>query len=258
MSSAGLTKRELYIKSIFLPENKSQKKDYLPEKEVDEIVKAISSIGERYGFIGDEENEDVEKSSKRKHKYDVWIAKEIKKNANLLDEFNKIRFILDWAIQTKANIFSHSFDNAFQEQAKWHQEMFEKYDIEDLKIKDVDNNRVLFRCSNKNHFIYLLEAKDLVYEGKLMSMCVGGDFYKTNVKNGRSIIVSLRDGKNEPHVTTEINVKSGMIVQQYGKGNSPPLPEYKKMLLEFILFATDYSKIENAETLKLLNLNQTL
>jgi len=67
-----------------------------------------------------------------------------------------------------------------------------------------------------------------------------------------------RDEKNEPHVTTEINVKSGNIVQQYGKGNTPPLPEYKKMMLEFVLFATNYNKLENAETLRLLNLNQTL
>ncbi len=79
MSSIELTKRELYIKSIFLPENKSQKKNYLSEKDVDEIVKAISNIGERYGFIGDEESKNPDKSSKRKHKYDVWIAKEIKK-----------------------------------------------------------------------------------------------------------------------------------------------------------------------------------
>jgi len=258
MSSLDLTKRELYIKSIFLPENKSQKKDYLPEKEVDEIVKAISGIGERYGFVGDKESEDIEKSSKRKHKYDVWIAKEIKKNANLLDEFNKIRFVLDWTIETKANIFSYSFDDAFIAQSQWHKEMFEKYDIEDLKIKEVDNERVLFRCSNKNFFIYLLEPKDLPYEGKMMGMCVGGDSYKSSVKNGRSIIISLRDEKNEPHVTTEINVKSGNIVQQYGKGNTPPLPEYKKMMLEFVLFATNYNKLENAETLRLLNLNQTL
>ena len=96
------------------------------------------------------------------------------------------------------------------------------------------------------------------YEGQLMGMCVGGDSYKTKIKNERSIIISLRDDKNLPHVTTEIDVKSGTVVQQYGKGNTVPLPEYKKMLLEFVLFATNYTKTNNNETLRLLNLSQTL
>lgn len=258
MNSLELTKRELHIKSIFLPENKSPKKEYLSEEKVNEIIKFISGAGERYGFIGDKENKDSEKSSKRKHKYDVWIAKEIKKNIDLLNQFGKIRFILDWAIQTKADIFIYSFDEAYHQQEIWHKELFEKYNVEELKIQEIDNDRVLYRCSDKKHFIYLLTAEDLTYEGKLMSMCVGGDSYKASVRNERSIIISLRDEKNQPHVTTEISVQSGNILQQYGKGNSNPLPEYKRLLIEFALFATNYDNLKDNETLRLLNLNQTL
>jgi hypothetical protein len=253
-----LTKREQHIKSIFLPEQKSKKKEYLPEERVLEIVKDISSIGERCGFVGDKESDDLEKSSKRKHKYDVWIAKEIKKDLNLLNQFNKIRLILDWAIQTKADIFSYSFYEAFKLQEIWHKELFEKYNIEELRIQEVDNDRVLYRCSDKIHFIYLLNAEDLTYEGKLMSMCVGMDNYKSKVRNGRSIIISLRDEKNQPHVTTEIDTQSCNIVQQYGRGNSTPKPEYKGLIIEFILFATNYENLEGDEIIRLLNLEQTL
>ena len=258
MISPELTKREQHIKSIFFPEQKSEKKEYLPEERVLEIIKDISNIGERYGFVGDKESDDLEKSSKRKHKYDVWIAKEIKKDLNLLNQFNRIRLILDWAIQTKADIFSFSFDEAFQRQEVWHKDLFEKHNIEELKIQEVDNDRVIYRCSDKIHFIYLLNADDLTYEGKLMSMCVGMDNYKSKVRNGRSIILSLRDEKNTPHVTTEIDTQSCNIVQQYGKGNSNPKSEYKRLIIEFILFATNYEHLENGETIRLLNLEQTL
>jgi hypothetical protein len=136
--------------------------------------------------------------------------------------------------------------------------MFEKYNIEDIKIPELDKNRILFRSSDKNHFIYLLDSDDLKYEGEKMGMCVGQQIYKNKIKNERSIIISLRDGKNQPHVTTEIDVKSGNIIQQSGKGNSEPTKEYKKIMLEFVLFATNYANLINNETIRLLNLGQTL
>jgi len=257
MSSLGLTKRELHIKSIFLPKDRSDKKEYLEEERVDEIIKFISDFGESYGFVGDKESKNLEKSSKRKHKYDVWIAKEIKKNIDLLNQAPKIRLIVDWITGTKADIFSYSFENAFIEQEKWHKEMFEKYNIEKFNVQKVDLERVLFRCSNKTHFIYLLTASDLNYEGKQMSMCVGGDHYKSKVRNNRSLIISLRDEKNHPHVTIEIDVQSGSIIQQSGKGNSVPIPEYKKMITEFVLFSTNYANLKDSEVVHFLNLNLT-
>lgn len=256
--SNSLTNRELYIKSIFIPEQKSLKKEYLPESKVYEIIKQISSIGERYGFIGYEENKNQEKSSKRKHKYDVWIAKEIKKDLTLLDEFVKIRFILDWTIQTKSNIFLYSFNEAFELQKKWHEEQFKIHNIEELNIPKIDNDRVLYRCSNNSHFIYLLNENDLKYEGQAMGTCVGGSNYKLKVKKENSIIISLRDKNNEPHVTTEIDVDRGEIIQSLGKGNKEPKQEYQIMIAEFILFATKYNNFKNLEIIRLLNLNQTI
>lgn len=253
MNSQGFTKRELYIKSIFLPTIKSEKKTYLPEKDVDNIVKAISNIGERYGFVGDMESQNKNKSEKRKHKYDVWIAKEIKKNDSLMDRFEEIRLVLDWAVENNINMFTYSFEEALCCQKKWHQDMLQKYDIEKIEIPELDSDRIIFRSSDEKHFLYILSEKELRYEGKEMSICVGADTYKSKVRNGRSIIISLRDNKNRPHVTTEIDVSKGEILQQYGKGNSTPIPEYKKVMLEFVLYATNYEHLKNLNILKLLN-----
>jgi hypothetical protein len=258
MCFSKLSKREQHIKLIFLPKERSQNKEYLPEKRVIEIVKAISDIGNRYGFVGEMKNKDQEKSSKRSHKYDVWIAKEIKKNTNLINCFEEIRLILDWAIQTKANIFSYSFESAYVEQNIWHKELFKKHKISPIDIKDIDNKRILFRCSNQLHFIYILKDSDLEYEGLKMKMCVGGKSYKDKVKHGRSTILSIRDEKNEPHVTMEIDNDRNNITQIYGKGNSTVKEEYRQMILEFLLFATDYENLKNKNLIKLMNLEQTL
>jgi len=240
-----LTKREEYIKTFF---------SNYEDNESTKIVKKISEIGNTIGFIGVNVNQNENKSEKRKHKYDVWIAKETKKDINILDMSFDLRLIIDWAVSTKADLFSYNFEDANMAQATWHQEMMNKYDIEELNIPDVDLERVIFRFSDKNHFMYLLNPNDLKYEGKSMGHCVGSNSsYATRIKNGLSLIVSIRDSKNLPHVTMELDVKSSQVVQQYGKGNARPALKYKKLIKEFVLFATNFKDIENPETLKFLN-----
>ena len=51
------------------------------------------------------------------------------------------------------------------------------------EIPKLDENRVVFRFSDKNHFLYLLNEKELSREGVLMGNCVGGRSYKSKVKN---------------------------------------------------------------------------
>jgi len=250
-----LTKRENYIKSIFLPKKRSEKKQYLPEDKVNKIVSEISNIGNKLGFIGNEKSKNKKKTDKRKHKYDVWIAKEIKKDFTIADRFSDIRLIIDWASNSRANIFNYEFEGAFRQQEVWHNEMFVNYNIENIQIPDIDKERIIFRCSNKEYFFYLLTEKDLQYEAKYMSHCVSGQHYKKKIKNLESLIISLRDSKNKPHITIEIDVNSKKVLQQYGKGNSTPKKEYKKMIIEFALFASGYQNMENEKVLNFLNLN---
>lgn len=250
-----LTKREEYIKTFFIPIQKKEGVLYMSSEEAETIVQKISAIGNSLGFVGINASLDEKKLEKRKHKYDVWIAKETKKDLTILDRTIDIRLIVDWAIETKANLFAYSFSEAFQEQATWHQNMLLQYEIEDINIPEIDSNRVVFRFSDKKHFLYLLSASDLTYEGQVMGHCVGSQNYKQKVKGKNSLIVSLRDQHNEPHVTIEIDVKSAQVVQQFGKGNKPPIMKYLKLLKEFILYASNFKGIHNPETLKFLNMH---
>lgn len=250
-----LTKREEYIKTFFIPIKKKNGIIYMSDSEAENIVKKISNIGQNIGFIGQNTSQDLDKIEKRKHKYDVWIAKEARKDLSILDRIIDIRLIIDWATDTKVDLFSHNFKEAIEEQNKWHQQMLIQYEIDDIKIPEIDQERIIFRFGDKNHFLYCLNSNDLKYEGQTMGHCVGGANYKTKVKNKLSLILSLRDKKNEPHVTIEIDVKSSQVVQQYGKGNKEPILKYKKLLKEFALYASNFKGIENPETLKFLNMH---
>ena len=250
-----LSNRELFIKSIFIPNDKKDGVEYMSEGEVEDIVKKISQVGESLGYVGTNLSKDDLKNNQRKHKYDVWIAKEAKKNISILDRIVDLRLIVDWAIETKIDLFAFTFQEAFESQAFWHLEMISRYEIEKINIPNIDEERIVFRFSDKKHFLYLLNAEELKYEGKVMGHCVGGNNYKQKIKNGLSIILSIRDGKNDPHVTIEIDVPSRMVIQQQGRANQEPIKKYKNFIKEFLLFSTDFGNLDKKEIIKFLNIN---
>lgn len=250
-----LSKRELFIKNIFAPNQKKEGVEYISDKEAECIVRKISQVGESLGYIGVNISKDDTKNNQRKHKYDVWIAKEAKKDLSILDRIVDLRLIVDWAIETKVDLFAYSFKEAFEKQSIWHLEMMSKYDIEKINIPEIDESRIIFRFSDKKHFLYLLNSEELKYEGKVMGHCVGGNNYKQKLKNGLSLILSIRDNKNEPHVTIEIDVPSKSVIQQQGKSNKEPIKKYKDFIKEFLLFSTNFSDVENKNVMKFLNHN---
>ena len=250
-----LTKREEYIKTFFIPLQKRDGVSYMSDSQAENIVKKISNFGNSFGFVGQNLSQDSAKTEKRKHKYDVWIAKEAKKDLGILDRAIDLRLIIDWAVDTRADLFAYDFNDAFIEQGAWHQQMMTQYEIEEIKIPDIDNNRIVFRCSDKKHFLYLLNQSELKYEGYIMGHCVGGQNYRSKVKNKTSLILSLRDTKNQPHVTIEIDTGTSQVIQQYGKGNQEPINKYKKMLNEFVFYASNFKGLENPDTLKFLNMH---
>jgi len=250
-----LSNRELFIKNIFIPNKKKDGVEYMSEDEVEDIIRKISQVGESLGYVGTNLSKDDLKNNQRKHKYDVWIAKESKKNISILDRIVDLRLIVDWAIETKIDLFSFTFQEAFECQAVWHLEMISRYEIEKINIPNIDEDRIVFRFSDKKHFLYLLNAEELKYEGKVMGHCVGGNNYKQKIKNGLSIILSIRDGKNNPHVTIEIDVPSRMVIQQQGRANQEPIKKYKNFIKEFLLFSTDFGNLDKKEIIKFLNIN---
>ena len=66
----------------------------------------------------------------------------------------------------------------------------------------------------------------------MMGNCIGG--YGEKVKNGKSIIISLRDEKNMPHVDIEIDARTGESLQVRGKQNEDPIKKYKSLIIEYV------------------------
>jgi len=185
-------------------------------------------------------------------KYNVWIAKEAKKNENILN-FDKIRFIIDWAQLEKPNIFSMNFELAFSESEKWHNTR--KQNLKKLNKRQKDNSRIVYECSDGEHFFLKLKPEELYLEGELMGNCVGGFSYITRLKKKEIIILSLRDKNNFPHVTIEICNKTGREIQTQGKCNTTPIKQYQMMIAEFALYAINPDEEElDPEILKLLKI----
>jgi hypothetical protein len=79
----------------------------------------------------------------------------------------------------------------------------------------------------------VMSKNDLQTEGseEMMDHCVGS--YCEDVEHGLSIIYSLRDPSNSPHVTMETD-DYGNIKQIQGKSNSTPKPGYQEMIKEWV------------------------
>ncbi len=189
-------------------------------------------------------------------KYAVWIGKESKKNASILD-YNMLREIIDWAQSKKPDILSMDYDAALEQSKIFHETLRNKKVTDKGEV--VDEKRIVYRCSDNKHFFYTLKPQDLKREGDMMGHCVGtNDLYRKKIRKGTIKIISLRDEKNLPHVTCEINMLNGESTQISGKGNDMPIPKYLDFITEFGTWAagdsfTAEEKKQLQELMKLHN-----
>lgn len=186
-------------------------------------------------------------------KYNVWLAKESKKNPDILN-LDKIRYIVDWAQIEKPDILSLDFDSAFSRSEEWHKEL--KQNFKNISKQNLSESRIVYKCSDKEHFFIKLKPDELALEGELMGNCVGGFSYINRLKKREIIILSLRDKDNLPHVTIEICNKTGREIQTRGKCNEIPKKKYINLIAEFALYAInpDQDQKLDEELLKLLKL----
>ena len=175
-------------------------------------------------------------------KHAVWIATQLHKLGQKGTHIPRqdIEYILDWVKATTPNLSQYSYDQAKEASDEWHKDFEESEDSENLKYK---SNHVIYTFGNEHAGwrIVRLDPEDCEIEGEKMGHCVGQ--YKEKVKEESSWIFSLRDPKNEPHVTIEFrtslhehkNGKKDMdLIQVQGKSNKEPIDEYKKMIEEWI------------------------
>lgn len=215
-----LTNREKYLINSF---------------KLDEVtVKSISEFGRLIGT----------------HKYDIWIAKEFKKNKELLNNLKDIQYIIDWAKQERPNISELTFEQALEKSKYWHSQL--KFNENLQREKNIEDERIIYKCKDKKHFFILLRPEDLDEEGEMMGNCVGT--YKDKVMASKCLIVSLRDEKNQSHVTIEIDTETGTTIQVKGKKNEEPIPKYQKLITEFAIFASGYNDVVDEELLEIMNM----
>lgn len=124
-----------------------------------------------------------------------------------------------------------SYLDAVRLSASWHQRLLalsENADDPDV-VEEVDLVR---RLDDGNRFIELKGPVALLREGKLMGHCVGGRGYVDAVSSGAARIFSLRDAANRPHATIE--VRYGFAQQIKGKGNTPPVENWARLIRPFV------------------------
>lgn len=175
------------------------------------------------------------------NKYAIWLAKEIKKNNGDVTKIlntESLIYIRDWSqqIKTKTDILSLTFEEAFKRAVVFHEKLLNN--SKNFKLDStlqIDENRILYKCMDNVHFFYRLKPDELKTEGNLMGHCVGKGIYSSKIKSRDIEIVSLRDDKNQPHVTIEIDRKRGREIQTMGKGNHRPVEKYLNLITEFTL-----------------------
>lgn len=186
-------------------------------------------------------------------KYNVWLAKESKKNPEVLN-LERVRYVVDWAQIEKPDILGLSFEEAFEKSESWHKSL--KQNFKNVSKQNLSQSRVVYRCSDNEHFFLKLKPEDLALEGELMGNCVGGISYYNRLKKKEIIILSLRDSDNMPHVTIEICNRTGREIQTRGKCNEAPVKKYVNLIAEFALYAInpDMEGKPDEELLKLLKM----
>lgn len=156
---------------------------------------------------------------------------------------NFLHQIADWFRAAKRQnpqiqISSYTFEQARNASREWHREMARK------------GENAEYEATNQAHVVYgpkwqnnkfdgwtiqkVISPNDLWAEGNKMDHCVGD--YCERVETGESTIYSLRDPKNRPHVTIEMQNNSDRptVTQVQGKRNSRPNDLYKAMVSEWL------------------------
>jgi hypothetical protein len=96
--------------------------------------------------------------------------------------------------------------------------------------EDWSGLRTVYRFENGAKFVELSSPAALEREGRMMGHCVAS--YARNVARGISLIYSLRDIHNNPHVTME--VVDNKVRQVQGKANSAVAARWRPNVVTFV------------------------
>ena len=161
---------------------------------------------------------------------------------------NDTRYITDYlngAQEIPENIWSMDFDQVFKLSEEWH----EQFKGNEDNAGPYETKDVVYDFGN-GFTIVKVPPEDLETEGDNMQHCVGG--YCDSVASGGVIIYSLRNPRNKPHATIEVD-KRGRVAQIKGKQNEPPVPKYRPMIKQW-LKTTNFKYLDNLDYQAILGL----
>ena len=145
---------------------------------------------------------------------------------------------------------------AITKSEKWHESLKTAKTVSDVE----DGTKVVLELAQGYYWVEVTGMQSLDREGKIMGHCVGS--YCNEVSEGHKQIYSLRDSKNQPHVTVEVEGKD--IMQIKGKTNDEVIPKYRPFVYPFFGFQAwetirlDQSGISKSLTMKYLEDNNLL
>ena len=142
--------------------------------------------------------------------------------------------IKDWVSTINPDLSSYSAQEAIEASQEWHRtiagegrgKIYQPTKPENIMYGPVWKKEEWYGWTIQK----VISGNDLLVEGNKMNHCVGG--YCNSVQTGKSIIYSLRDPQNNPHVTMETDGRN--IEQIQGNSNSDPDSEYRAMIKEWI------------------------
>ena len=149
----------------------------------------------------------------------------------------KLEEINDWFRSIHPNIASYSAEQAIQASNEWHTMMAGQGGGKFYEPTKQEN--ILYGPEWKNEkwngwtIQRITSENDLLAEGNKQNHCCGS--YWDDVESGSSIIYSLRDPKNNPHVTMELDGAKKYFTQFKANSNKEPSKEQKAMIKEWML-----------------------
>jgi hypothetical protein len=150
----------------------------------------------------------------------------------------KVSHIIDWLAAARrqdpaciTNLYPMDLASAFNQAEKYFTKVNQR---NQAIIEDDADTKTVMRFDNGIRIVQLMTPEALKYEGAKMGHCIGGDDYEEALVNGSEVFYSLRDARNRPHVTMEVDVADNALIQCRGKKNEPPVEKYMPMLQEFL------------------------
>ncbi len=156
---------------------------------------------------------------------------------------DKVKHAIDFLVSADApsDLTRLTVPEAIKQSEKWVKSLVKK-----SKGATVGQAELFYEHDDGFYWVELKDAEALNYEGNKMGHCVGS--YCQQVNLGKSRILSLRDLKDEPHCTIEIN--QNWISQIKGKQNKAVIPKYHRYVQELLEkklsgFNADSREVEN-------------